>query len=529
MKKMKIPYPGMKNPGLIYLLVSFVICQSLIAVSHAQTVSTGTTLVIASGTTVNTDNSMSVLSGGTLDVQGTLVLKKNLTNNSAIASLGPGLIEFSGTVPQTISGVNVIQDLRINNAKGVTIAGTGDTRVNGILKLKNGLLKLGSNNLVLGPSASDSISLTPNLSMVVPTGVGEFRKEFASAGTFKYNVGDSTGTGVAEYSPVTLAFTSGTFGANNYAGVKLVNAKYPNDSITTPYLSRYWALSQSGITAFNCNATFNYVAADVTGTEASLYCNKVDPSPWVAYGAANTSSHYLTANNLSSFSTFTGSRPAMDVGLTAFLEGPYSGSTMTTALRTAGLVPLSQPYNVAPWNYNGPESVASIPAGVVDWVLIELRQAATPATATSATILKRRAAFIKSDGTIVEKDGTSPVRFYNAALTSNLYPVVKHRNHLAIMANNAVGMTSGIYTYNLSSGTGQIYGTGKVQLGSLWGMIAANADGSDFINNDDLLLWQSNFSQANYNKADFDFTGFVNNDDLLKWQQNFSKQATVPN
>ncbi len=61
------------------------------------------------------------------------------------------------------------------------------------------------------------------------------------------------------------------------------------------------------------------------------------------------------------------------VDITAFLEGPYNGTIMTQGL--TGLVPLNQPYNTAPWNYTGTESVVSVPALAIDWVLIELRDA----------------------------------------------------------------------------------------------------------------------------------------------------------
>jgi hypothetical protein len=52
--------------------------------------------------------------------------------------------------------------------------------------------------------------------------------------------------------------------------------------------------------------------------------------------------------------------------LKVFLEGPYSGGSMSTTLNAGGYLPLSQPFNTSPWNYNGPESVTGIPAGVVD-------------------------------------------------------------------------------------------------------------------------------------------------------------------
>ena len=71
--------------------------------------------------------------------------------------------------------------------------------------------------------------------------------------------------------------------------------------------------------------------------------------------------------------------------LKAMLEGPVSGSVMLTPLNLGGMIPLSQPYNMLPWNYNGTESTAVVPANVVDWVLVELRDATSAANATSAT------------------------------------------------------------------------------------------------------------------------------------------------
>jgi len=85
------------------------------------------------------------------------------------------------------------------------------------------------------------------------------------------------------------------------------------------------------------------------------------------------------------------------VNVKAFLEGPYQGGSMNTALRDNGRLPLAQPYNTSPWNYNGSEAVGSIPTGVVDWVLVGLRSNAT------GVEFARRAAFVKSDGSIVER------------------------------------------------------------------------------------------------------------------------------
>lgn len=283
----------------VFAQVCIVLFTSSLA--WGQTViSTGTTLKVLPGTFVTSNENLVLNNGGSLDVQGTLILKKELQNqNAASNSIGTGTVEFSGAVAQSVSGQNTIQNLTLNNVNGLTVG--GNTRVNGTLALSAGRISLGANNLLLGPSAS--VSGAPSASnMVVATGAGELRKEYASAGSFSFPVGDATGT--AEYSPVTLAFNSGTFGAGNYAGVKVVDAQYAGTA--TSYLTRYWSVSHSGITGFSCNSTFQYVTADVVGTEADIFCTRVLHGPFTAYNMANTGLNTIDANGLASFGTFTG-------------------------------------------------------------------------------------------------------------------------------------------------------------------------------------------------------------------------------
>jgi len=267
-----------------------------------MTVTNGTNVKVNGTSTVNSSQNLVLTTGGTLDVQGTLILKKNLVNqNIAANSLGTGTVVFSGTVNQSISGQNIIQDLTVNNAAGLTV--DGNTRVNGVLTLTSGLVTLGTNNLLLGPDATVTGSPTAS-NMVVPTGTGELQKEFPpSGGSFTFPVGDADGT--AEYSPVSLVFNSGNFGTDNYAGVSLVNAPYSGTA--TSYLTRYWNVTQSGITGFSCNSTFQYVTDDIVGTESDIFCFKVDPAlPWIAYNAAITATNEINAHGLSSLGIFTG-------------------------------------------------------------------------------------------------------------------------------------------------------------------------------------------------------------------------------
>ncbi len=120
------------------------------------------------------------------------------------------------------------------------------------------------------------------------------------------------------------------------------------------------------------------------------------------------------------------------LNVTVFLEGAYSGSGgMNTNLNTSGYIPKNQPFNQSPWNFTGTEHADSIPSGVVDWVLVSLRSN----TSSSSTVAER-AGFLKSDGTIVDLDGTSSLAF--VVDEGYYFVVVEHRNHLPIMSANTV-------------------------------------------------------------------------------------------
>ena len=146
--------------------------------------------------------------------------------------------------------------------------------------------------------------------------------------------------------------------------------------------------------------------------------------------------------------------PFITANLKAYLQGPYatSGDSMRTTLRQQGLLPLHQPYNVAPWSYSGTESVASVPDSIVDWVLVELRTPDWSAASKVAT----RAAFIKRAGRIVDLDGTSPVTFSGLA-SGNYYVVVRHRNHLAVMSASAVALSASSSLYDFTGSQNAAY------------------------------------------------------------------------
>ena len=214
--------------------------------------------------------------------------------------------------------------------------------------------------------------------------------------------------------------------------------------------------------------------------------------------------------------------------LQVFLEGPFNGTNMNNYLTD---IPLVQSYNITPWNYTGTESVTSIPANVVDWVLIELRDTTDASFATCETVIARQAAFLLNDGNIVSTDSTDNTCIVSTTITNNLFVVVYHRNHLGIMSANPVTETGGIYTYDFTTPDGQAYGLGaQKNLGSeVYGLYSGNANADVTINTDDKTIWTIQAGTQGYKSADFDLDGQVNNPDKNdKWLPNNGAGSQVP-
>lgn len=215
------------------------------------------------------------------------------------------------------------------------------------------------------------------------------------------------------------------------------------------------------------------------------------------------------------------------VNARVFLEGPFQNGAMQTALRDSGLLPLQQPFHNPPWNYDGAEQVSSIPPGVVDWVLVGLRD--SPAGPGKAF----RAAFLKSDGSIVDLDGGSAVRFYGVT-PGNYHIVVYQRNHLAIMSSLAHPLNNAGSLYNFTSAQTQAYGTDPMVAlpGGVYGMISGDGNGDGAINDADReTAWRvQNGTAWEYHKfSDFNLDGGIDIKDLnFFWRIHNGSATQVP-
>lgn len=265
------------------------------------------------------------------------------------------------------------------------------------------------------------------------------------------------------------------------------------------------------------------------------------PQPAVWSGETSNALNFLVpvANNrLGTYYCSTGGGPgrniivdevsSMRLDLTAIFEGPFNGTDMNTDLND--ILPAHQPYDVNPWNYDGAESVANIPANAVDWLLVELRDATDVNSATSATSLGGQAAFILNDGSIVDLNGSSLLSF-DYQIQDQLFIVLWHRNHLPVVSKYPLAESGGIYTYDFTTAASQAYGDNQSDLGGgKFGMIGGDANADGTINEfDGIEAWLDQAGHTGYLSGDVNMDTQVNNPDKNDvWLPNYGKSEILP-
>ena len=246
------------------------------------------------------------------------------------------------------------------------------------------------------------------------------------------------------------------------------------------------------------------------------------PNPAYGYGKLNIYSATNDASLVNSYS--------VKLNVKVFLNGPYQNGSMNTLLLSNNMLPLTQPYNTAPWNYEGSESVTSFPSNIVDWVLVEIRT-----TTDASSVLTRRAALLKNDGSIVDLNGSSLVSLPGIT-AGNYYLVIKHRNHLAVMSSSTVSLSTSSSLYDFTTSSVSAYGTNAMKsLGNgKYGMWAGDASGDGTINSTDLNEYWMRENATTYDystkPADFNLDGNINATDLnLFWLLNNGTSTKVSN
>ena len=218
--------------------------------------------------------------------------------------------------------------------------------------------------------------------------------------------------------------------------------------------------------------------------------------------------------------------------LKIYLEGAFNGTDMDTHLTDLTFLPSTQPYYTEPWDYTGTEMLPDPPSPyVVDWVLVELRDASDAASAITGTRVARQAAVLLSDGMIVGMDGISTIQF-NIPIIQQAFVVIWHRNHLGIMSASALTIDDGGFcTYDFTTAVSQAYGNGQKEIdNSIFGLIGGDINADGIINElDASQSWSQQAGLSGYLNGDIDLDGQVNNPDKNDWWvENLYLESQIP-
>lgn len=144
------------------------------------------------------------------------------------------------------------------------------------------------------------------------------------------------------------------------------------------------------------------------------------------------------------------------------LQGPWdpTNALMRDGLRSAGLIPSSEPYQALGFPLVGSGGEVVPPAllavtgknAIVDWVLVELRNKLNP-----AQILATKSALLQRDGDVIGIDGYPRLLFNVTA--DNYYVAVRHRNHLGVMTFGTKALNANESGVDFTLSTEPAYGT----------------------------------------------------------------------
>ncbi len=206
---------------------------------------------------------------------------------------------------------------------------------------------------------------------------------------------------------------------------------------------------------------------------------------------------------------------------------------MDYRLLEMGVLPLEQPYNVAPYNYEGSESVPVFIQPIVDWVLVEVKTGTPQMSADDpeTVVVERKAGLLNHEGYIVDpSDQTSPLGFCNLDSDTDYYISVRHRNHLDVISSIPYKPNLGTsidFTYSVSSAYGPEQLNEIIYLGSgVYGMYSGDYNQDGVIQNSDYDVWEVEPALNNtYLPVDGTLDGVVQATDYDIWFLNKAKMG----
>ncbi|RYZ59834.1 MAG: hypothetical protein EOO14_07940 [Chitinophagaceae bacterium] len=490
-----------------FFLLGWMVFQT----SRAQVVNNGGNIVVQQGAVLFCSGNLTNTAGnlnnnGKVEVQGSFLnsaLYSSSTNDDSLILSGGGNVLLT-------AGNTSIHYLQINKA-GVTNRVTLGTSVNVTSKfefLQGELSTDFANNPSFVFSAPATATFTFAAGREIAGKVKRTGWTNGSSRTFNSaNMQVQTNSGTAP-TEMTVLVLPQTFGGDPSQAEREVKRRF--------------SFAHTGGSGFTADIRFPFQDAELnTNTEANLVPWYLSASEWNAKLTPVTrdvSGNWVSTTGIPTSllsQEWKLADPLYTFTVAALLRGAWNGTDLNTSMQA--ILPKTQPYAMTPFQYAGSETVSSIPANVVDWVLVELRKpgSGAPGDANAASIIGRAAAFLKNDGSIVGLDGTSPFQF-NISKQGPSFITVRHRNHLGVMSNVIPSNAAGTFANNFTV-LSNVYKNSAVsaqpvvllQGSTKYGMWSGDANRSGNLAASDIATIRSTIANGmtGYQHADVNMTG----------------------
>lgn len=259
-------------------------------------------------------------------------------------------------------------------------------------------------------------------------------------------------------------------------------------------INRYFDVTPAANAGLNATVTYSYFDAELNGQiEADLESWQQTGSNWINQEptASDDNANFVTVP-LDTLGRSTLGEGGLKVEPVVFLQGAFSGTQMTDGLRSAAVIPTTEPYTSLGFTQIGGGGESIEPAvlattgnnAIVDWLFLELRSAAD-----SSVIIRTQSALLQVDGDVVGLDGLSPVTFAGVP-TDDYFLSIKHRNHLGVRSAFPISLARIATTYDFSSSLNQAWDNPAIINDAMtdvtgtgvYGLFTGDVTGDQFIN-----------------------------------------------
>ncbi|MEL7192307.1 MAG: SdrD B-like domain-containing protein [Bacteroidota bacterium] len=221
--------------------------------------------------------------------------------------------------------------------------------------------------------------------------------------------------------------------------------------------------------------------------------------------------------------------PEVRVAARVLMEGAFNQTqgAMNNNLAVNNMIPLSQPF--APYGFTEVVTLDSIPTGVADWMLLQVRS-----ESDSAHVVAQAVGFVKPDGDLVGLDGHSLISL-PIDPREDYYISVIAKGHLGVMTKSAKVRKGVSLMHDFTADISEIYtlpGTANPAMVQLptgqYALWAGDTDLNGAVNSVDFSQVLINYFQTGYFLTDIDLTGIINSVDYQFVAKNYFKFAQLP-